>query len=438
VPSLRALYRSPASGLDRRVTVLSLTSLVMMLGSSIISPVLPLYARDFGVGYASAGLLVSAFALGRLLFDYAGGALADRLSTRLLAAAGAIISALSAFLSARATSFTALVLYRSLEGLGSAFYVVTIMALFARTVPAERMGKAMSFYQSMVLLGVSFGPTIGGIAAEQTGSLRAPFFLMAGLDLAVAVVTLAVLRPDGEPSAHVTPPRPALREVFAHLSGRAFAYVLLLTFFVFAIRAGTRSNLIPLFGREHGGLGASAIGFILSASAFANFAVLWHAGSLLDRLGRQRVALPTLVATAAISAVFAMSPGFSNLLVASTLLGVALGYLAPAPAAMVADLTPRALMGPVIGIYRTAGDLGLLLGPVALGATATAFGFEAAFFAAAVVSLAIFAVGAAVPETLQRGRSFSVTNGDEPQNEERPRKQTNGDNRQERPRDPRD
>ena len=397
--AVRRWLRASTMGLDRQVILLSATSLVIMLGSSIISPVLPLYAREFGVDYAGAGLLVSSFAAGRLAFDYIGGALADRVSPRLLTTAGAVITAVSAFLCARATSFSWLVGYRVIEGVGSAFYVITIMALFARTVGAEQMGKAMGFYQSMILLGVSFGPTIGGIVAEIWG-LRAPFYVMAAFGLIVAGLTWALVTNEVRAQHEASIARPPLAEVARHVSSRTFLYILLLTFYVFSVRAGARSNLIPLFGGERGGLGASAIGIILSASAFANFAVLWHAGALLDRRGRQRIVLPTLAATALCCFGFAWSPGFVNLLVVSTGLGVALGYLAPAPAAMVADLTSREMLGAVIGVYRMAGDLGLLLGPVTLGALATRFGFEAAFVTAGLFALATLALGVGIPETL--------------------------------------
>lgn len=387
------------AGIDRQVTLLSTTSLVIMLGSSIISPGLPLYARQFGVTYAGAGLLVSSFAIGRLAFDYVGGALADRFSPRLLTTLGALVTALSAFLCATASSFAWLVAYRVLEGVGSAFYVVTIMALFARTVRPEQMGKAMGFYQSMILLGVSFGPTIGGIVAEIWG-LRAPFYVMAAFGVIVAALTWSFVTPALRPAHEKAVARPPLSRVARHVTTRTFLYVFVLTFYVFAVRAGTRSNLIPLFGGERGGLGASAIGIILSASAFANFAVLLHAGALLDRRGRQRVALPALAATALTCFGFASSPAFLNLLVMSSAMGVVLGYLAPAPAAMVADLTSREMLGAVIGVYRMAGDLGLLVGPIALGALATHFGFETAFVAAGLFAAATLALGLGIPETL--------------------------------------
>ena len=395
----RTWFGDATAGIDRQVTLLSTTSLVIMLGSSIISPGLPLYAREFGVSYAGAGLLVSSFAIGRLAFDYVGGALADRLSPRLLTTIGALITALAAFLCALASSFAWLVVYRMIEGIGSAFYVITIMALFARTVSPEQMGKAMGFYQSMILLGVSFGPTIGGVVAEIWG-LRAPFLVMAGFGLLVAALTWQLVTSEVRAPHEKAIVRPPLAAVARHVTSRTFIYILLLTFFVFAIRSGARSNLIPLFGGERGGLRASAIGVILSASAFANFVVLWHAGSLLDRRGRQRVALPTLAVTALVCFGFAWSPGFANLLLMSTALGVSLGYLAPAPAAMTADVTQREMLGAVIGVYRMAGDLGLLLGPVALGALATRFGFETAFAVAGLFALGTLAVGFSVPETL--------------------------------------
>src|SRR5438093_10441783 len=98
--------------LDPQVLIISFMTLVIMLGSSVISPVLPLLAQEFGVSYAGAGALVSAFAVGRIPFDFIGGTLVDRLSPRLVAGGGAAVVTLSAVLSALAHSFHALMWYR--------------------------------------------------------------------------------------------------------------------------------------------------------------------------------------------------------------------------------------------------------------------------------------------------------------------------------------
>src|SRR5262249_44265945 len=89
------------------------------------------------------------------------------------------------------SDFHALLWYRLIGGVGSALFVITAMALLARTVSPRRMGQAMGFYQSMLLLGVSFGPTVGGFSASVFHNLRAPFWAMAVLSSAVTIMCFA-------------------------------------------------------------------------------------------------------------------------------------------------------------------------------------------------------------------------------------------------------
>src|SRR5919109_328845 len=98
-------FRRLMAELDPQVLIISLMTLVIMLGSSVISPVLPLLAQDFGVSYAGAGVLVSVFALGRIPFSFIGGAMVDRWSPRFVAMSGAALVTVSAALSALAQSF---------------------------------------------------------------------------------------------------------------------------------------------------------------------------------------------------------------------------------------------------------------------------------------------------------------------------------------------
>ena len=392
--------------LDRRVLVFSLASMVIMLGAGIISPVLPLYATEFGASFTGAGALVSAFALGRFLFDYIGGALADRVPARWLAGGGAGLTALASLLCGLAQSFPMLILYRGLEGIGSAFYVTTAMAFITRTVTAERMGRVMGFYQGMILLGISFGPAVGGYIAHVAG-LRAPFFAYALLSALVAVTASRLV---GD-----MPPPPSRKEVGEHsralwhlLGDRAFVFAVLLTMLIFGTRAGLRLNLIPLFADATLGLNEFWIGVLLTAAAFVNFLVLWHAGAMIDRHGRRRVVLPVLVATIAVVACFPWARSFWLLLLDTSLLGAVLGYLAPAPAAIIVDITPSAASGQAMGLYRMAADLGLLIGPVAFGYVASGFGFTVGFEFSAALVAAVWLLGTRTRETL-RSASVSVT-----------------------------
>jgi len=390
--------------LDPQVLIISFMTLVIMLGSSVISPVLPLLAQEFGVSYAGAGVLVSAFAMGRIPSDFIGGALVDRVSPRLVASSGAALVALSAALSALAPSFSALLWYRLIGGVGSALFTITAMAFLARTVAPQRMGQAMGFYQSMLLLGVSFGPSVGGLAASLAHSLRAPFWVMALLSLAVTLIGFRWIgefpaTPAG-PHTSVSVQTSARAALASLLHDQTFGFVCVLTFLIFAIRSSTQLNLMPLFAQEELGLSESGIGMVQSLCSLANFFVLWHAGRLLDRIGRRRVTLPALWVTALVLLAFPWATTLPRLIGVSVAFGVVLGYLAPAPAAIIADLAPQGAIGTVMGLYRTAGDIGLLFGPAVVGWVAGHLGFGAAFAGAAGCTILVAALGLSMRETL--------------------------------------
>lgn len=82
-------------------------------------------------------------------------------------------------------------------------------------------------------------------------------------------------------------------------------------------------------------------------------------------------------------------------------LGIATGFAGVAPGAIVADVAPRRT-GTAIGVYRFAGDVGFVLGPVVAGVTADTFGFGAAFLVLAAPLVLVFLFALGTPETLAR------------------------------------
>ena len=55
------------------------------------------------------------------------------------------------------------------------------------------------------------------------------------------------------------------------------------------------------------------------------------------------------------------------LVLGNVILTLGTGTAGPAPAAFVADLFPEQMRGLGVGLYRSAGDVGFVLGPPALG-----------------------------------------------------------------------
>src|ERR671923_1915645 len=90
---------------DRAVISVIGVAFVLMLAGGIVLPILPLFARSFGVGYTETGILVSAYGGARLAVDLAAGAAVDRWGERVCAAAGLVAGAAASLLTALAPVF---------------------------------------------------------------------------------------------------------------------------------------------------------------------------------------------------------------------------------------------------------------------------------------------------------------------------------------------
>ncbi|MDQ3990888.1 MAG: MFS transporter [Actinomycetota bacterium] len=385
---------------------------VIMLGYGLIVPVLPLFARSFGVGRTEVGVLVSTFALMRLVFDLVGGPLVDRFGGRPVAAGGALVVGISAALSAAAPSFPLLVAFRAIGGAGSSVMFAAVMHHVIRSVPAARMGRSMSVFQASILLGTVMGQPVGGVLAEAFG-LASPLVAYAGACFVSAAVLLrylpsreALREPQAadEVVAETDAPLPsAWGRVRGLLSGRAFVTALFANAVFFWTFGAVRMTLVPLFADEVVGLSASRIGAALGAAGVAHFLVMWKAGALADSRGRKVVLMPGLAGLAAVTAAIGLATSGTLLVLVMAALGVVTGLVGVVPAAVVADVAPRRVSGTAVGMYRFAGDLGLVIGPLTAGVLADVVGFQGAFAATAAPYLAVLLLARGMPETLRRG-----------------------------------
>jgi MFS family permease len=111
-------------GIQPSIVAVSIVSLVVMMGSSMVTPSLTLYAKqDLGASEFLVGAVIAGFAMGRLIFDVPAGFLADRLglSRTMILGLGILFGA--SLLAGLASSYWVLLSARILEGIGSSIYV---------------------------------------------------------------------------------------------------------------------------------------------------------------------------------------------------------------------------------------------------------------------------------------------------------------------------
>jgi MFS family permease len=391
---------------DPAVRTVILIVFVVMLGFGIVAPILPLYARSFGVGYGAAGLLISGFAMARLFMDPFSGPIVDRFGERISASAGIAIVGVSSVLTGLAPSFTWAVIFRAAGGAGSAVLFTALTSYLLKIVPSDRMARTLGLFYGSFNVGVIAGGLIGGFVADLWG-LASPLFFYAGLLFVGGLLYLRFVHdppPSSKRGAEGT-----VREGLLDLLRRpGFATTVFLNFAYLWMVAAVFDTLVPLFGQEELGMTTVAIGVLFAVSLFAELTVLYPAGSLADRIGRRPVLIPSMAALALMVAVLGFAPTAITLLVLMTLLGFASGVAGVPPGAMLADVAPGERSGMAVGAFRFAGDLGFVFGPLIAGVSANAFGFTAAFWILAI-PLAMGAIlGFLTPETLRRGEPASL------------------------------
>jgi MFS family permease len=387
---------------------------VLLAGFGLVFPILPLFARSFGVGKDGAGLLLAAFGFARLFGDLIGGSIVDRKGERWTALAGMAFLALCSSATAAAPNFFAAIVFWFLAGIGSAIVFASLFSYILKAAPNDRVARTLSYFYGAFNVGLVAGAAVGGFIAAQFG-LHAPLYgyslvLVVGIGCYLRFVPSlpgtrsrddAPIAPEREAATSETP-RPSGPLVRELLRVPGFLATLFFNLTYLWIVAAVFNTLLPLFANEELGMSTSAIGAMFAVGVAAEFLALFPAGSLADRLGRKKVMLPSLIGLAIITAV--MGTATSALMLVALLAVMALfsGFAGVPPAAMLSDIVPTEQSGRGVGAFRFCGDIGFFLGPLIAGAASDSFGFGAAFVITAAVPALAVLFCLRTPETLRR------------------------------------
>jgi EmrB/QacA subfamily drug resistance transporter len=165
--------------MDRKwliLTVVSLGSLMATLDGSIVNIALPSIQSDFGVDLSTIEWVVVAYLLviGSLLLPF--GRLGEVLTFKRVYIAGFAVFTLASVCCGASPNELALIGFRVVQAVGAGMMMAMGPAIVARTFPARERGRALGLNGVSVSLGLSLGPSLGGILT-QGGTWRAIFFI---------------------------------------------------------------------------------------------------------------------------------------------------------------------------------------------------------------------------------------------------------------------
>jgi MFS family permease len=257
-----------------------------------LTPLLPHYVDEFGLGKAGAGVLQAMYPAGALAAGIPSGMAAARFGVKPTVLIGLSLLALTTVAFGLADSVWTLDLARFLQGVSSAFSWTGGLAWLVAAAPAGRRGRLIGSAFGAAIAGALFGPVVGAVASY-TGTGPA-FGAVAGLAVVLAAMaaTTAAAAPE-----RVQPLRALVDALRRNRKIQTGVWLTLLPALLF----GTLSVLAPLRLSDLG-WGAAGVGAVYLISAGLEAAWAPVLGRLSDVHGR----LPPLRAALASSALVAL------------------------------------------------------------------------------------------------------------------------------------
>ncbi|CAA9586933.1 MAG: Uncharacterized MFS-type transporter [uncultured Thermomicrobiales bacterium] len=379
-------------------------TVVNQLGFGSIVPVVPLYARSFGVSQSAIGLTIGIYGLARFLLNMPAGQLADRIGRRNVLAIGGGIVALGNLLCAIAPSYWAFLGARFVAGAGAALILTASQIVMADISTPARRGRILAVYSGVFSFAVGIGPFPGGVLAEHFG-LPAPFYtftllgLLAGAFAYFRVPETRGMR-GGLQQASIVPLPPFREQARAMFSQTGFALISLVSFGAFFARTGALFNIVPVIGEERLRLGPDQIGLGLAMISVIGLGLAYPSGWLVDRFGRKIVIVPATIISGLAMIVFSFAPTYAWFIFGCFAWSCSSGIGGAAPAAYAADMAPPGMNAVAMSAYRMLADFGYVAGPLLIGLAADAFGPNAALRGTAIGLVAIALIFAfRAPET---------------------------------------
>ena len=341
-----------------------------------IVPALPLYVDRYGVTAAMLGVIIAAFGTGRVIANIpAGLALRwwrPRPYLRVVCVLLVAVTALTGFSADAGT----LVAARVVAGVLGGAAVTIGFAVLVAGAPADRRGRVMATATAVQMSAGALGAFVGGLAL--TWFPLEVAFVVASVPLALCLLWDAVrpaahywqpLRTPGTPGGRRASSGPASSGPASWglaSSGLAVVVVALAlgSFAAFFARFGGEQGLIPLLGYEQGGLTPLTLGVALAVATLASLAAMPVVGAVIDRGRRISVLVPSTIAAALALPLFAIAEGPWFFAAAIVVYGLASSIAGVVPSVVMSERVPARLSGLVVGVTRTAGDIGAVVGPL--------------------------------------------------------------------------
>jgi MFS family permease len=361
-----------------------------------IFSIFPLLRTELGLDELQLGIVASSFMWMYALAGPFAGWISDRISPRTVILGALAFWSIVTGGTAICHSFGVLVIFRTLGGLGEAFYFPAAMALIGIYHGAQTRSRAMALHQSSVYAGTIAGGSMSAVIAEQHG-WRISFVIFGAVGVLLCLVLIFCLRAPALPQQQnsATGNTNFLRSVQEVLS--SMRIVVLIGVFIGAnFVAVVFLTWLPtfLFNKFH--LSLSQAGF--SSTAYLQIASVTGVilgGVLADRYAAHRIGGRQMIQAAGLlfGVPFIFLTGQAVSMVALIVGMIGFGFFKGMYDANIwaslYDVVPVERRGVAAGTMNSLGWLGGGVAPIAIAVASRRFGLSACISATSLIYLGL-------------------------------------------------
>ena len=237
----RTILPNPDTDPSIRIPALLVATLANFLTpfmSSAINIALPAIGTEFAADAILLSWIPTSFLLAAAIFAVPFGRISDIYGMKRIFRYGIVLFTIASLLSAVASSALFLILFRILQGIGSAMIFVTGLAIVTSVYPSHERGKAIGINIAAVYVALSLGPVVGGVMTQHLG-WRSLFYTM--IPLGIAILALTCWKVKNEWAA-------CRGERFDWKGSVLFSVVLVMIIYGFSILPGLTGIVLVLLG----------------------------------------------------------------------------------------------------------------------------------------------------------------------------------------------
>jgi MFS transporter, FSR family, fosmidomycin resistance protein len=376
----------------------------------MLPPLFPFFMSEFGLGYASVGVLMTIFFVTSSIGQAIAGIWVDRFGAHRVLFAGISLLSLSGVLVAAAPSFAGLMVAAFIAGCGNSIFHPADFALINKRVSAQRLGHAFSVHGLSGNLGWALGPllmvTVASALSWRAAGLAAATVGL--VSLCVLVAKRDLLRYEVNAIVGGKPTQGGSVR-FVDILRQPMVWVAFCFFFFATFGFGALQNFAPSLLQARFDLSLAAATLALSTYLIGGACGL-VLGGFLAKPGNQHEGMVAMAF--GVGALIALSFAWMNyptwlVLPMMALMGFSVGIAGPSRDLLVRTATKATLgegaFGRVYGMVYSGLDVGLAVAPIAFGLMLDRQQYASVFVGIAASFL--FAIAAAWGVARSVGRS---------------------------------